>query len=280
MPVKENAIITWHQNICPALLPLSRTNLIQANLKSSQPSLPKRDHNSHCYGKMTARCSLCPAQTMQDMRKASMYVLHLCHYQIIYSLDIVCWLPILSLFLLLSQSWCLFPLSHTCHNYLMGRKTEDVDQQSKYITETDFTTGQKDKTQQWLATKMSTEYVRLVFRKPGRGENKNTELLLPFNGMCARLPIRERRKERTLTPYFNSVVYRPSPSKYNLINSTLEHCRVRMKSHWHLHFRDKTTEWLLQDLPLAGWSLSHLIPRLLPAAHGATVSVPQCSLKV
>jgi hypothetical protein len=76
------------------------------------------------------------------------------------------------------------------------------------------------------------------------------------------------------------VVYRPSPSKYNLINSTLEHCRVRMKSHWHLHFRDKTTEWLLQDLPLAGWSLSHLIPRLLPAAHGATVSVPQCSLKV
>ena len=54
----------------------------------------------------------------------------------------------------------------------MGRKTEDVDQQSKYITEADFTTGQKDKTQQWLATKMSTEYVRLVFRKPGRGENK------------------------------------------------------------------------------------------------------------
>lgn len=152
---------------------------------------------------------------------------------------------------------------------------------AKYITKAGLTTGQRNKIQEWLATKMSTEYVRLVLRKPGRKENKNTELLLQFNGMCARLPIRGRRKERasSLTPYFNSVVYRPSPSTYNLIKSTLEHCRVRMKSHWHLHFRDKTTEWLPLNLPLSGWSLGHLIPRLLPAAHGATASA-QCSLKV
>lgn len=163
----------------------------------------------------------------------------------------------------------------------MGRKTEDVDQQSKYITKASLTTGQRDNIQQWLATKISTEYVRLVFRKPGRKENKNTEFLLPFNGMCARLPIRGRRKERarSLIPYFNSVVYRSSPSTYNLIKSTLEHCRLRMKSHWRLHFRDKTTEWLPQNLPLFGWSLGHLILRLLPAAHGATASA-QCSLKV
>lgn len=144
----------------------------------------------------------------------------------------------------------------------MGRKTEGVDQQSKYITKAGLTTGQRNKIQQWLATKMSTEYVRLVLRKPGRKENKNTELLLPCNGMCARLPIRGRRKERasSLTPHFNSVVYRPSPSTYNLIKSTLERCRVRMKSHWHLHFRDKTTEWLPQNLPLSGWSLGIWFP--------------------
>lgn len=58
-----------------------------------------------------------------------------------------------------------------------------------------MTTGQRNKIQQWLATKMSIEYVRLVLRKPGRKEKKNTELLLPCNGMCARLPIRGRKKE-------------------------------------------------------------------------------------
>lgn len=34
-----------------------------------------------------------------------------------------------------------------------GRKTEDVDQQSKYITEADLTIGQRDKTEKWIATK-------------------------------------------------------------------------------------------------------------------------------
>lgn len=41
-------------------------------------------------------CSL-PAQTRQDMRRSSVYALHLCHYQVIHSLDIVYWWLVLSL---------------------------------------------------------------------------------------------------------------------------------------------------------------------------------------
>lgn len=144
MPVKENAMVTWHQNICPAFLPCSKTDLMKTSLKSFQPSLPKRDHNQS-YWKMSARCSaLFPAQTMTKIwgtlltylfsiyRSLSSHALFV-HNLLMADLSKALISQYPFFISLVCQGWDLFPLSHTCHMPLMGRRTEDAEQKSKWI---------------------------------------------------------------------------------------------------------------------------------------------------
>lgn len=134
MPVKENAMITCHQNICPALLPLSKTDPMKTILKSFQPSLPKRDHNQS-YGKLSARCSaLFPAQTRYEERAWHICSPFIGHYQVMHSLYIICWWLIFSLRLSSANMLSFFPFwvrvgifSHyhilaTCHRGGEGQR--------------------------------------------------------------------------------------------------------------------------------------------------------------
>lgn len=139
----------------------------------------------------------------------------------------------------------------------------EKDTWSKYIIETALTIGQRDKMQQWLG----------AIQKARENESKNTEPLLLFIVVSARLLIRGLRKEwaKTLIPYFNSVIFGSSLCTSNLIISTPVHY-----TEWRVI--NILLGWLPQDQPLSGWSLWHLIPRLLPAAC-VTAPAPECSLE-
>ena len=151
------------QNICPALLPLSKPAPIKTILKSFQPSLPKRDHNQS-YGKMSARWSaLFPAQTRYKEPSWHICSPFIGHYQVMYSLYIICWwlifslrpwsanMPISFLFFPFESGLVSFPAITYLPHVIDGEKDRGCWAAIKvYIIETSLTIGHRDKIQQWL----------------------------------------------------------------------------------------------------------------------------------